>query len=154
MRQVLRTALIAAMAALVVGPAPAAPTDARRTVICNARSASITFEAGAAVVRSGDDRTLARVTQKARSVSGSCTRYQRLGISRGLLDHSLKRGKATCSGGARLIVETEPVRNANGRVIGNRLALWMTGLGRELAEVFVAGKRSWFSYASSFCHAG
>ena len=150
----LRSVLVVALAALLSGPAAAAPAAARRTVVCNARSASVTFEAGRAVIRGGDDRTLARVTQKIRSVSASCSKYQRLGIARGLLDRNLTHGKVSCSGGARVLIETEPVRSASGRVIGNRAALWMVGLGREVAEVVVAGKRSWFSYASSFCHGG
>jgi hypothetical protein len=149
-----RAVLILGLTVLLAGTAVAVPAPPRRTILCNARMASMTFAAGKAVIKSGDETTLARVTQKARSLNASCSKYQRLGIARGLLDHNLSHGKITCSGGTRVIIETEPVRNANGRAIGNRVALWMLGLGRELAEVVVAGKKSWFSYASAFCHTG
>jgi hypothetical protein len=46
------------------------------------------------------------------------------------------------------------VRQSNGRAIGNRLALWMSGVAGAVAEAVSIGKRSWFSYAKTFCHAG
>ena len=105
-----RVLLAVTLVVLVGGPAAAAPSAARRTATCDARTATMTFVAGKAVVTSADGRTLATATQKRRSISGSCQSSARLGVARHLLDGEVPRGKnVRCPGpGPRVVVFPAP----------------------------------------------
>jgi hypothetical protein len=56
----------------------------------------------------------------------------------------------------QVVIETEPVRNYSGRIIGSRLAVWRSRYwsGGEILEAIVGIDRPWLSYYPAVCHTG
>ena len=148
----MRRALVAAVVLALCAAAPVAARVQLTGVCASVRAARITFDGKTVRVTTPTGSQLVRATRTTRLVSPACTRGARLGPARLLLDGSLARGRVLCpQAGRHVLVEVEPVRIGR-RTIGSRVAVWQDGIAQEIAEVLVAGKRSWFLYARMYCH--
>jgi hypothetical protein len=164
----MRVVFLLAVVAVVVVPAKAAtkPSPYKRTAICSASSASVTFDGKTIVVVGRSHgmqrgRTLARATRLTRSVSPGCVRTTHRGLVRWALTRDSRgSGTITCGEEAakfqQVVIETEPVRNYSGRIIGSRLAVWRSAYwsGGEMIEATVGITKPWLSYNPDVCHIG
>jgi len=164
----MRLGLLVALTALLIVPARAAtkPSPYKRTAVCSASSVSVTFDGRSIVVVSrgrtvGRSRTVGRATRLTRSVNSVCVRTTHRGLVRWALTRDFHgSGALTCGEDAakfqQVVIETEPVRNYSGRIIGSRLAVWRGRYwsGGEMVEATVGITKPWLSYNPDVCHVG
>ena len=157
MTEVRRALVLLLVAAVVAAPAAAGrkPSAFAKTVSCNTGQVTITYD-GKTVTVEGRRQTLGRASWLTRSVAKTCIRARDFRVARHLLDHNNPPGRRTelvCSAGSPTFIEVEPTRNASGRIVGSRLAVWQSGFAGEMAEAMLLPRKSWFSWSSIACHA-
>jgi hypothetical protein len=121
-------------------------------VACQVSSIALSFAPGKIVVTSGG-RVLAEATRTSFSLSRACPR---VAGPRSVARHNLEsakgaRGRASCPlARPRITIAVLPVRGATGRVVGNRITVWLNKYVTEIAEGMLTN-RPWFLYAPTIC---
>ena len=152
----LRRLIVAAVAAAVVAAHAGAtpkPSTFARTVSCRSGDVTITYDGKSIVVRTRA-MVLGRASAATRSVARTCGRIRKRSVARYTLNRDSPAGRRVeivCRRGSPTAIEVQPTRDASGRIVGSRLAVWQGGVLGEVAEAVVVPRRSWFSWSSFSC---